>query len=347
MIQFSRIILITAFLALLVAVLFAQEQPAASSISLPTSKTLTLPTPGRIGSTNSFPATIAISSDGRYAALLNDGYGTQETLATQSIAVLDLKTNQLTDYPDKRFGDDAHQSYFLGLIFGSDGKHIYASVGSVTDPTGQKPGNLGNGIAVYTFTDGKVAPERFIAIEPQALAAGKKVAIGLRKTPPGTAIPYPAGLALISARGHAHANDDRILVADNLSDNIVLLEVASGKVLQRFDVSTSDLVPSSFPYTCVVTRDGRRAWCSLWNASRIAQLDLIKGKVVRWIKLRQPEDPIAPGSHPTALLLSPNEKTLYVALSNVDEVADGWNGQRAAVRVSGYVGVLSEDNRTD
>jgi len=31
---------------------------------LPTSKTLTIPAPGRIGSTNRFPATIAISPDG-------------------------------------------------------------------------------------------------------------------------------------------------------------------------------------------------------------------------------------------------------------------------------------------
>jgi DNA-binding beta-propeller fold protein YncE len=319
--RFSRLILLTALLALPVA-LPAQQQPAASSIQLPTSKTLTVPTPGRIGSTNSFPATIAISPDGRYAALLNNGYGTQETLAMQSIAVLDLKTNQLSDYPDKRFGEEAHQSYFLGLVFSSDGKHLYASVGSITDPTGQKPGNTGNGIAVYSFAEGKVAPERFIAIEPQALAAGKKVAIALRKTPPGTAISYPAGLALVSARGAVHDDDhDRLLVANNLSDNAVLLDVATGKVLRRFDLSTSDLVPSSFPYTCVVTRDARRAWCSLWNASRIAELNLTSGKVVRWIKLKEPEDPIAPGSHPTALLLTPNEEFLYVALSNADRIA--------------------------
>ena len=191
---------------------------------------------------------------------------------------------------------------------------------SVTDPTGQKPGDTGNGIAVYSFADGKVAPERFIAIEPQALAAGKKVAIALRKTPPGTAIPYPAGLALVSAQGQDHAHD-RLLVANNLSDNVVLLDVATGKLRQRFDLSTSDLVPSSFPYNCVATRDARRAWCSLWNASRVAQLDLTGGKVVRWIKLQEPEDPVAPGSHPTALLLSPDEKLLYVALSNADAVA--------------------------
>jgi len=317
--RFSRIAPLAAFLAFQVAVPFAQEQPAASSISLPTSKTLTVPTPGRIGSTNSFPATIAISPDGRYAALLNDGYGTQESMAMQSIAILDLKTNQISDYPDKRFSEEerVHQSYFLGLVFSSDGKHLYASVGSVTDPTGEKLGNTGNGIAVYSFTDGKVAPERFVAIAPQALAAGKKVAIALRQTPAGTAISYPAGLTLVPASGRDH-----LLVADNLSDNVVLLDVATGKVLQRFDLSTSDLVPSSFPYTCVATRDGRRAWCSLWNASRIAELDLTTGKVVRWVKLHEPDDPVAPGSHPTAMLLSPDEKLLYVALSNADAVAE-------------------------
>ena len=327
MIRFSRIALLAALLSMHIALPAQEPKPDASSISLPTSKTLTIPAPGRIGSTNSFPATIAISPDGRYAALLNNGYGTQETMAMQSIAVLDLhsndlKTNQLSDYPDKRFGEEVHQSYFLGLVFGSDGKHLYASVGSITDPTGEKPPDTGNGIAIYSFTDGKVAPERFIAIEPQALAAGKKVAIALRKTQPGTAIPYPAGLALVSARGRNNDNaHDRLLVANNLSDNVVLLDVATGKVLQRFDLSTSDLVPSSFPYTVVATRDGRRAWCSLWNASRIAELDLASGKVVRWIKLKEPEDPIAPGSHPTAMLLSPDERLLYVALSNADQVA--------------------------
>ena len=221
-------------------------------VNLPTSKMLTVPSPGKIGSTNSFPATIALSPDGHYAALLNDGYGTQESMAHQSIAILDLSNNHLADYPDARLSDESYQSYFLGLVFSSDGKHLYASVGSVTDPTGEKAGNTGNGIAVYTFSQGKVAPERFVPIAPQPLAAGKKVSVGLQKTPEGTAIPYPAGLALISAGGH-----DKLLVANNLSDNVILLDPASGKVLQRFDLSTGDLVPSSFPYTCVATQIGR------------------------------------------------------------------------------------------
>ena len=303
----------------------AQSAPSADRpfINLPTSKLLTVPSPGKIGSTNSFPATIALSPDGRYAALLNDGYGTQESLAHQSIAVLDLTNNHLVDYPDARLSDESYQSYFLGLVFSSDGKHLYASVGSVTDPTGEKAGNTGNGIAVYSFSaQGKVAPERFIPIAPQMLAAGKKVAIGLQKTPAGKAIPYPAGLALVSSGGH-----DKLLVANNLSDNVVLLDPGTGKVLQAFDLSTNELVPSSFPYTCVATRDGRRAWCSLWNASQVAEIDLTSSKVVRFISLPQlkpPEDPLAPGSHPTTLLLSPDETALFVALSNLDAVAVLW-----------------------
>src|SRR6201993_1822257 len=114
--------------------------------------------------------------------------------------------------------------------------------------------SLRNGIAVYSFTNGKVAPQRFIPIPLQPLSTEKKLAVGL-KAPPHAAIPYPAGLSVISEGGH-----DKLLIANNLSDNVVLLDPATGKILQTFDLSTSDLVPSSYPYTCVATRDGRRAW---------------------------------------------------------------------------------------
>jgi DNA-binding beta-propeller fold protein YncE len=286
-------------------------------INLPTSKMLTVPTPGRIGGTNSFPATMVLSPDGRYAVLLNDGYGTQETLAHQSIAVLDLKTNQITDYPDARFGDDAHQSFFIGLVFSSDGKHLYASVGSLTDPTGTKPGDLGNGIAVYSFNEGKVAPERFMPIDPQPLRPGKKVAAGLQKTRPNTAIPYPAGLAL--ARNPQ--GKDWLVVAENLADTIAVLNPDTGKVIETFDVSTHDLIPSTFPYTCVVSHLAIRAWCSVWNSSQVEQIELIGARISRTIPLLGSKDPLAPTSHPTAMLLSPNEKFLYIALSNYDMVA--------------------------
>ncbi len=307
-----------ALCALLVVFVVARAADRSRRINLPTSKSLTLPVPGYLARTNSFPATIALSPDGRYAALLNQGYGTEESGARQSIAILDLSNNQLHDFPDDRLSDDysTRQSYFIGLAFSSDGKHLYASVGSITDPTGEKPKSTGNGIAVYKFADGQVTPERFIKIAPQPIAAGKEVAFGVRKTPAGTALPYPAGFAVLPG-----AKGDRLLIANNLSDNAVLLDVDSGTIEKSFDLSRSRYIPGAYPYVLIASKAGTKAWVSLWNASTVAELNLETGKVTRWIDLQKHDDPNAPSSHPTALLLSPNEETLYVALANADIVA--------------------------
>ena len=314
-----------ALCSLLVVFVVARAADRSRRINLPTSKTLTVPVPGYLGRTNSFPATIALSPDGHYAALLNQGYGTQESGARQSIAILDLSNNQLHDFPDDRLSDDysTRQSYFIGLAFSTDGKHLYASMGSITDPAGEKPKSTGNGIAVYKFADGQVSPERFIKIAPQPVAEGKEVAFGLRTTPAGTALPYPAGFAVLpGARG------DRLLIANNLSDNVVLLDVISGKIeksfaLRRKKFDASRYIPAEYPYTVIANKAGTKAWVSLWNSSAIVELDLETGDVERSnrIGLWKEDDPIAPGPHPTAMVLSPDEETLYVALANADYIA--------------------------
>src|SRR6266478_5161785 len=303
--------------ALVVMFVVARAADHSRRINLPTSKTLTLPVPGYLARTNSFPATIALSADGRYAALLNQGYGTQESGARQSIAILDLSNNQLHDFPDDRLSDDysTRQSYFIGIAFSSDGKHLYASMGSITDPNGEKPKSTGNCIAVYKFADRQVTPERFIKIAPQPIAEGKEVAFGVRKTPAGTALPYPAGLAVLKG-----PTGDRLLIANNLSDNAIVLDTGSGKISQSFDLSRSRYIPSAYPYTVIANRAETKAWVSLWNGSAVAELNLETGKVMRWIELAKAADSIAPSSHPTAMVLSPHEVLLYVALSNADSV---------------------------
>jgi DNA-binding beta-propeller fold protein YncE len=290
----------------------ARANETSYRISLPTSKTLTVPVPGFIARTNSYPATIALSPDGRYAAFLNQGYGTQESGVRQSIAILDLSNNQLRDFPDDRLrGDEKStlQSYFIGLGFSTDGRHIYASMGSAAQ----------NGIAVYTFADGQVAPERFITIPAQRMAPGKTVTLDSGNNPAGTASAYPAGFAVLrSTKG------DRLLIANNLSDNVVLLDVTSGRILNSFDVSTSKYIPAAYPYTVVANRAGTKAWVSLWNDSAVAELDLRTKKVTRRIELWRPSDPVAPGTHPTAMLLNRSEDILYVAMANAGTTqADG------------------------
>ena len=286
-------------------------------VNLPSSKVLLVPAPGKPQTgVGSFPVAVALSPDRRYLAILDGGYGRPEFRQQQGIGVLDLATNRLTFYPDARLGNKARQTYFLGLAFSTDGKHLFASVASLTDPLARLPGSTGNGIAVYRCDAGRISPERFIFIPPQALAAGKRRAASMTQVPSRTAVPFPAGLAVIAARG-----TQQVLVADNLSDDVLQLNLATGQILRRFDLSTSREVPSAYPYAVVANRAGTRAWVSLWNASRVAELDLNKGKVARWILLRHPGSSTQAGSHPNALLLSPDERFLSAALANMDEVA--------------------------
>ena len=66
------------------------------TIDLSTSKALNEPVPGAPQRTNSLPVTVALSPDGKFLALLNNGYGSAESEYHQSIAILDLATNKLT-----------------------------------------------------------------------------------------------------------------------------------------------------------------------------------------------------------------------------------------------------------
>ncbi|HYL94505.1 MAG TPA: beta-propeller fold lactonase family protein, partial [Terriglobales bacterium] len=281
---------------------------------LPSSKRLLAP-PGNPQPTNGLPVAAALDPSGRYVALLNAGFGTAESHYRQSVAVLDLKSNQLTDFPDARLGPHGRQAMFLGLAFSPDGRRLYATVGSITDPNGRQKGDTGNGIIVYRFDQGKISPQGFIPVGLQPIPAGKHVARLLSEVPPGQAIPYPAGIAAFSREGR-----EELLVANNLSDNAVLLD-AQGKLLRRFDLSSGREMPSAYPYTVTVTRDGLRAFCSLWNASEVAELDLERGKVIRRIALLNPKSAMEAGSHPTAMLLSADDQLLFVTLSNSDAVA--------------------------
>src|ERR1700726_1090817 len=287
--------------------LSAQDAPHITQ--LPNGKLLA-EVPGNPRQTNNLPTAAALSPDGRFAVLLNSGFGAYSSDKKQSLSVLNLETNELTDFPDDRLGAKARQTYFLGLAFSLDGKQVFASIASLTDPLGKKQGSTGNGIAVYTFENGRVTPERFISLPPRTTLPAGKI-----RRPELKDVTYPAGLSLGKSGG-----EERLLVACNNSDEAILLNTIDGKIVYRFDLSTFKHIPASLPYTTVMTSDGTRGYVSLWNASEVAELDLVKGRVSRHIPLRRPASPLAGGSHPTALLLNRDNSRLFVALTNRDEI---------------------------
>ncbi|HEY2544502.1 MAG TPA: beta-propeller fold lactonase family protein [Candidatus Acidoferrum sp.] len=302
-------VFLTAVFSFGAAALMGQDAP--QGIQLPNG-TLLGSVPGAPRAINNLPTAIAISPDGRFAALLHSGFGAYTSGQKQSLSVLNLATDELTDFPDDRLGSRANQTYFLGVGFSLDGKHVFASMASLTDPLGEKKGSTGNGIAVYSFEDGRIAPERFMALAPRRqIPAGKKRRDDFKD------VTYPAGLSVGKSGG-----EERLLIASNSSDEAILLNSKDGKIIFRFDLSTFQQIPASLPYTTVMTKDGKRGFVSLWNASLVAELDLAKGRVVQMIPLRKPESAVAGGSHPTALLLNRDNSRLYVALTNRDEIAE-------------------------
>ena len=161
----------------------AWSQSASQTIDLPTSKQLIGPVPGNPQRINSLPMSMAVSPDGRYVVTVNAGYGTYPSHYDQSFAVMDTETGKLEDFPDPRTDPKIKQTLFSGLAFSGDGAHLYATMGSESEPTGDQA-TLGNGILVYSFRAGKIAPERFIPLPLVAMAAGRKTPLPLTLSGP-------------------------------------------------------------------------------------------------------------------------------------------------------------------
>ena len=289
----------------------------AQSIHLPTSKQIVQPVPGNPARLNGLPMGAAWSPDGRYLALVNAGYGTADSDYSQSVAILDTTTGKLTDFPDHRTVIGASQTMYSGVAFSLDGSHVYVSFDSLSAPEGGQANQTGNAIAVYSLANGILKPDRLIPVPLQHLAAGRSQNQIGKPIAEGLAIPVPTGLAVFKGEDGA----EKILVADEFSDDVLLIDPASGKVLTRFDLASHAVVPSAYPIAISVTRDGRRAFVSLWNESAVAELDLRTGAVTGSVALLAPSSQILPSSHPVAMTLSPDDKTLYVTLANRDAVA--------------------------
>ncbi len=315
-----------------------QEGPApqVGVMDLPTSKQLRSGVPGMPQRLNSLPVSMAVSPDGRWVVTVNAGYGTYESEYAQSLSVVNAATGTVVDSPDLRTVVNAGQTLYSGLAFSVDGKHLYGAIASLKDPEGKKKGDTGSGVVVYGFSDGMLTRERVLQIPLQQLAGGRRTKL-IGEVDGDKGVPYPAGIALVPASAAA---GERLLVSDNLSDDALLMDAGTGKIVTRFDLSETDAVPGTYPVAVAVAHDGRRGYVTLWNASAVVELDLAKGVVGRKLPLLKPTGATVAGTHPCALEMSPDGRTMYVALSNRDAVAavdvSAGKGGAAAFRVKGY-----------
>ncbi len=164
---------------------------------------------------------------------------------------------------------------FLGLAFASDGRSLYASGGN-TD-------------VVYRF-DWRAG----------AATLRDSIVLQRRATPRGDGVRYPAGIA-VSPDGR------RLYVAENLSDSLAIVDVASGQVVQR-------VATERYPYGVVVAPNGT-VYVSNWGGWHLSAYAPAGDGTLR------ASGRIFVGRHPSAMLLNARGNRLFVAMASIDRVA--------------------------
>jgi len=160
---------------------------------------------------------------------------------------------------------DDQGSHYLGLVVSRDGKQVYASDGT------------NDAIRVFALGGGKL-----VEGDPINLPAGT----------------WPAGLAL-------SADDKRLLVAGNLADQLLVVDLGARKVVGAGPVG-------HLPYGIALSRDGKRAFVSNWGGNTVTVSDPVTGGPLKTLTV---------GLHPSALLQHPSRDELYVADTDSDEIS--------------------------
>jgi sugar lactone lactonase YvrE len=183
----------------------------------------------------------------------------------QGIQIVNVKTGKV----EQTLTQD---SAFMGLVFSMDGRTLYASGG--------------NEDCIYCYEwDGHSARLRTRLI----LAQKQPAKLGSR---------YPAGLAV--------SRDGRFLyAAENISDTLAIVELATGNVIQR-------IATPHYPYAIAVSPDNT-VYVSAWGANSVA---MFKRAVGGRLSLG---GTITVGRHPSALMLDRSAAKLFVTLGSVDE----------------------------
>jgi DNA-binding beta-propeller fold protein YncE len=164
---------------------------------------LTINPAGRLFDVGNMPLSAVTAPDGNIVLLLS---GFRE----QGVQVVDPKAGKILQTVPQA-------SAFLGLIFSTDGKTLYAS------------GANEDAVYEYSYDGGSLQ-----LIRPLSLKSAEETKKGTR---------YPAGLAL--------STDNQFLyVAENLSDSLAIVDLKSGVVVDRKPAGL-------YPYAVVIDADGR------------------------------------------------------------------------------------------
>ncbi len=243
----------------------------ATSTLLPNGWTLT--PEGEQITVSQLPLNMVLSPDGRYLLSTTNGYGLQQ------IDVIDVAAGKSTQTLTVR-------KSWLGLAFAPDGHRFFVSGGD------------DNEVLLFDFAAGHATESGRISLgSPEYHALDDRGRDSARRAGRGEFL-FPAGIA-VSPDGK------RLFVAENLSNKLSVVDLASLKVLTNIPVG-------EYPYDCLVSKDGRTVYVSNWGSRTVSVIDAGRLEAVGEIRV---------GDHPNDLELTRDGRRLYVANANSNTVS--------------------------
>ena len=240
-----------------------------------------------------FPVNIALSPDGRYAAVLHCGFSRHE------VVVVNLAEKKVVSRAP------VHEAFY-GITFSRDGRKLYCS------------GASGEVIHSFDFKRGALEPVGNFRLRP---VREEGVPCGLAVTADGSML-YAADLwsSRVSCVNLKTGAVQDLLLASNAAP----VQVMPNQPAEDFDTAAATKRARAlsraaandpngvFPYACVLDAKRDRLYVSLWGAAAVAVVDLkVKTVTARW----------RAGQHPCEMVLSRDGKYLFVANANDNTVS--------------------------
>jgi YVTN family beta-propeller protein len=228
------------------------------------------------------PFGIALSPDGKFLAVSNDGVG------TQSIMLVDRASSKVVQEIDYT----GPQGVYVGIQYSPDGSKLYASAGGTIFTVG---GVSYNGVRVFDVdpTTGQLTESDPILIPMPIGTDGKAINL------------FTAGLTL-------SADGNTLYVADNLGNSLSVVDLTSDAATTGGAATTIQVGPN--PYTVALSNDGNTAYVSNQGGLTVSVIDLTHPFLAE-------NDRIEVGTHPNALAVNPVNNELYVANADSDTVS--------------------------
>ncbi|WP_312262741.1 bifunctional YncE family protein/alkaline phosphatase family protein [Candidatus Igneacidithiobacillus taiwanensis] len=241
--------------------------------------------------------TLAVLANGATAAQTVTLYNAHSLQPVAQVAAYKKEPEEKGEASVKDSTPIGHQSFYQGITPGPNDTFFTA-------------GGATNDVVQFRYHDGKVEVLRRYPLAWQ---------------------PFPKDQYPYYYQGEHRANEPRLFYPDAvvlgpqqrhlfvtgmLSNSIARIDLQTGK--------TEYLNVGPYPFALTLADGGKRLVVSLWGADAVAVLDPESFRLLGTVAVGPQTGPdhYAAGVHPTALVAAPQGPDVYVALANVDQVAE-------------------------